>query len=99
MMHGRQLSFGKSIAEDWQADHKAQLSDTLSGQALIRARRLDVARLSVEDDSAVLQPTTTTMVRSTVHGHSRPNFQHRSFCHQLVEAGQLLKNPLPGPFR
>jgi hypothetical protein len=28
MMHGRQLSFGKSIAEDWQAN----LSLTLSGQ-------------------------------------------------------------------
>jgi hypothetical protein len=60
MMHGRKLSFGKSITEDWQANPYGQLSHTLLDQALIRARRHGVARLSVEGDSAVLQPTTAT---------------------------------------
>jgi hypothetical protein len=56
MMHGRQLSFGKSIAENWQAN----LSYTLFGQAPAgnRAVTKDSARLwaTPTQDSGVLTP-------------------------------------------
>jgi hypothetical protein len=46
MMHGRKLSFGKSIVEDWQAN----LSHTLLGHALITARRPRRGSRSVTKD-------------------------------------------------